>query len=129
MKLNFIEIGNRTGRTPEDVERLIIQVKESMIPKGKQIDVVEGNVTRWFSVTRKGVGLILTDHGPFHQFDFLVDDVWEKYSVIFRGDLDSDLMPIFRKPELLLIRVDSGCETGQVFGDRPRNAETNLYSQ
>ena len=118
MELNLAKIGGRTSRTPEEVGRLILQAKESMIPRGKQIDVIEDGVTRWFIVTRKGVGLILTDHGLFHQFDFWVDDVWEKYSVIFRGDLDDDLMPIFRKPELLLIRVDSGCETGQVFGDR-----------
>lgn len=61
--------------------------------------------------------IILTTDGYFHQFDFGIDDQWEKYSVIFRGSLGDDLMPIFTKPEMLLIRVDSGCETGQLFCD------------
>ncbi len=118
MELDFAEIGGRTGRNVDEVARLIAQAKDSMIPRGKQIAVTENGATRWLIVTRQGVGLIRTDYGEFHQFDFVIDDGWGKYSVIFNGELDADMMPVFKKPDLLLIRVDSGCETGQVFGDR-----------
>ncbi len=118
MELNLKDIGRRTRRTVREVSRLIAQAKESMIPKGKQIAVTENGTTRWFIVTRRGVGLIRTDYGEFYQFDFGIDDSWEKYSVIVNAEINGDLMPVFKKPDLLLIRVDSGCETGQVFGDR-----------
>ncbi|HUD02704.1 MAG TPA: orotidine-5'-phosphate decarboxylase [Candidatus Paceibacterota bacterium] len=118
MELNFEEIGNRTGRSAEDVARFIDQAKDSMIPKGRQIAVAENGATRWFIVTRRGVGLIRTDYGDFYQFDFSIDDSWVKYSVIVNAEINGDMMPVFKKSNLLLIRVDSGCETGQMFGDR-----------
>lgn len=117
MELDLQDIASRTGKTVAEIEREIALAKESMIPKGKQVYVTEASVTRWFIVTRKGVGVLLTNDGYFHHFDFAVEDQWEKYSVIFRGTLDDQLMPVFTKPEMLLIRVDSGCETGQLFCD------------
>lgn len=118
MELDFTEIGGRTGRSADEVAQFVDQAKDSMIPKGRQIAVTENGATRWFIVTRRGVGLIRTDYGDFYQFDFGIDDNWEKYSVIVNAELNADLMPVFKKPDLLLIRVDSGCETGQMFGDR-----------
>lgn len=118
MKLNRKSIGKRTGRTSREVSQLIAQAKESMIPRGRQIAVTENGATRWLIVTRRGVGLIRTDYGDFYQFDFSIDDNWEKYSVIVNAEINGNLMPKFKNKELLLIRVDSGCETGQMFGDR-----------
>lgn len=118
MKLNLRSIGRRTNRTAREVSRLIAQAKESMIPKGKQIAVTENGATRWFIVTRRGVGLIRTNYGDFYQFDFGIDDGWDKYSVIVNAEINGNLMPVFKRKDLLLIRVDSGCETGQMFGDR-----------
>jgi 3,4-dihydroxy 2-butanone 4-phosphate synthase / GTP cyclohydrolase II len=116
--LNLQEIASRTNRTIEEVQHLIDKAKQSMIPLGKQVSVTENGLTRFFIVTRQGVGLIKTDFGRFHQFDFGIDDAWIKYSVLFFGTLDDNLMPIFAHQELLLMRIDSGCETGQLFGDR-----------
>jgi len=118
MKFNLKEIAARAQLPVEEVQILINQAKQSMIPLGKQINVIEDGIIRWFIVTRRGVGLIITDFGEFHQFDFHIDDTWEKYSVLFFGEINYNLMPIFRDKELLLMRVDSGCETGQLFGDR-----------
>lgn len=118
MQLDLLAIAARTGKTEEEAERLVAQAIESMIPKGKQVHVSENGQTRFFIITRQGVGLILTDYGEFHQFDFVVDDQWGKYSVLFYGELDVNLMPVFKQSDLLLMRIDSGCETGQVFGDR-----------
>ncbi len=118
MILNLEEIAERTSTTVEAVRTLIAEAKESLIPKGRQISVTENGATRWFIVTRRGMGLIRTDFGEFYQFDFGIDDTWGKYSVIIKAKLDINFMPIFSGRDLLLIRVDSGCETGQVFGDR-----------
>lgn len=118
MELNLQEIASRTDRTIEEVQHLIGEAKQSMIPLGKQVSVTEDGLTRFFIVTRQGVGLIKTDFGRFHQFDFSIDDRWGKYSVLFFGTLDDSLMPIFAHQEFLLMRIDSGCETGQLFGDR-----------
>lgn len=118
MELDLQAIAARTNKTVDEIQSLISQAKQSMIPLGKQVSVVEGGTTRWFIVTRQGVGLIITDFGSFHQFDFNIDDAWGKYSVLFFGRLDEKLMPVFQNKELLLMRIDSGCETGQVFGDR-----------
>lgn len=118
MELDLHAIAARTNQTIDEVKRLINQAKNSMIPLGKQLSVVEAGATRWLIVTRQGVGTIITDFGEFHQFDFSIDDAWGKYSVIFFGELDGNLMPAFKNRELLLMRIDSGCETGQLFGDR-----------
>ncbi len=118
MQLDLQAVALRTGKTLDEVQHLIDQAKQSMIPLGKQVRVIESGVTRWFIVTRQGVGFIITDFGEFHQFDFNIDDTWTKYSVLFYGEISENLMPVFKSPELLLMRVDSGCETGQVFGDR-----------
>lgn len=55
MQLDLTEIGSRTGKTIEEVRYLITQAKESMIPRGKQVSVVENGQTRFFIVTRQGV--------------------------------------------------------------------------
>lgn len=118
MQLDLQAIAARTGKTTDEVQHLIEQAKQSMIPLGKQVSIVEDGQTRFFIVTRQGVGLLMTDFGEFHQFDFYIDDQWGKYSILFCGELDEHLMPVLKSPELLLMRIDSGCETGQVFGDR-----------
>lgn len=118
MELDLQAVAARTDRTVEEVQRLIDKAKRSMIPLGKQVSATEDGLTRFFIVTRQGVGLVRTDFGRFHQFDFSIDDGWGKYSVLLFGTLDDNLMPIFAHQELLLMRIDSGCETGQLFGDR-----------
>jgi GTP cyclohydrolase II len=118
VELDLQAVAKRTDRTVEEVQLLIDKAKQSMIPLGKQVSVAENGLTRFFIVTRQGVGLIKTNFGRFHQFDFGIDDTWGKYSVLFFGSLDDDLMPVFVHQEILLMRIDSGCETGQLFGDR-----------
>lgn len=118
MELNLKTVAARSNRTIEDVQHLISQAKQSMIPLGKQVSVVEDGATRWLIITRQGVGTIISDFGEFHQFDFRIDDAWCKYSVLFFGTLDSNLNPALENKQHLLMRIDSGCETGQLFGDR-----------
>lgn len=118
MKIDLEDVAKRCGRSVEEVLELIRLAKASMIPLGKQIRVVEKQEVRWLIVARQGVGIIQTEFGEFQQFDFLIDDQWGKYSVLYYGAIDDNLMPVFEQSELLLMRVDSGCETGQMFGDK-----------
>jgi GTP cyclohydrolase II len=67
-------------------------------------------------VVRVAVGPLLTKHGPFYAFGFTISDQWSEYVAIVKGDLDDDLNPVFRSNDLL-VRIDSGCGTGQVFGE------------
>jgi GTP cyclohydrolase II len=91
----------------------------SMVPHKKLIPVVEGKTAqRMLEVTRLGVGPLRTDAGNFWQFYFQVSDQWCEYAAIVKAQLDDSLMPVFRDSEDLLLRIDSGCQTGQVFGDR-----------
>ena len=92
--------------------------RRSLTEESARHEVTEGGVTRRLLVTRRGVGPIATPFaGEFFMFDFEVDDQWRKYSVLFKGEIDQHLRPK-HEPELpLLLRIDSGCETGQVFHD------------
>ena len=79
--------------------------------------IVENGRTHQLMVTREGVGPLLTKYGRFHHFAFQVDDSWRKYSALVMADLGADFRPEFKNPDKLLLRIDSGCETGQLFGD------------
>ncbi|MDR3125502.1 MAG: hypothetical protein LBU20_00275 [Candidatus Nomurabacteria bacterium] len=88
-----------------------------MAPLTKQVTVLEDGAVFSLAVTRKGVGPIQTKFGNFWQYDFLINDQWEKYSVLVKATIDpKSFQPVLRNKTLPL-RIDSGCETGQVFHD------------
>lgn len=90
----------------------------SMTPAASRVVVVEKGNAVALEIVRVGVGRMLTDYGPFYAFAFRISDLWADYTVIGRcAALDDDLQPIFDSSEILL-RVDSGCGTGQVFHER-----------
>jgi GTP cyclohydrolase II len=84
------------------------------------------SVSQWLSikkvnpvrhrVVRKGVGPITMLWGRFWLYDFEVSDHWKNYRVLWYGKVDQNLWPVFTKDQLFL-RIDSGCETGQIFND------------
>lgn len=113
------EIVRKSGKSFAEVTAFIELVKRSMEPLQKRIAVVETGITRFYSVERRGVGILKTIHGKFWQFSFAIDDQWEKYSVLVNAELDFETMtPVFSRKDRLVLRTDSGCETGQVFGDQ-----------
>jgi len=75
--------------------------------EGKQINV---------KVTRKSLGTIRTAYGNFYIYHFDVNDKWKEYTVILTGDIDESMKPVFNI-DCLLLRIDSACTTGQIFGD------------
>jgi 3,4-dihydroxy 2-butanone 4-phosphate synthase/GTP cyclohydrolase II len=103
--------------------------RRSLIEDAASIEVVEGGSQRPVRVTRRGVGPIKTPHaGEFFLFDFHVDDEWQKYSVLFKGSLGPRLEPIIVDHAAVSLRIDSGCETGQVFGDGSCECGAQLHA-
>lgn len=111
-------ISRKTGLSTDEVERMIERAKRSVVPQIKRIIVRERGRDESLVVVRHGVGPLLTKHGVFEQFDFSIDDRWVKYSVIVRAPLSDDFTPRFQfTAGSIKMRIDSGCETGQMFGD------------
>ncbi|TSC71700.1 MAG: Riboflavin biosynthesis protein RibA [Parcubacteria group bacterium Gr01-1014_38] len=111
------QIAARNNMAVEEVERFVAAIRQTMEPFTKRVLVRENGVDRWYAVERRGIGSLNTKSGKFWQFDFVIDDYWEKYSVIVRAQLNAEFMPVFQNKDQLVLRTDSGCETGQVFGD------------
>lgn len=125
--MNYDALARKYSITIEHIEESLERARRSLIPVTKRIEVVERGRSQVFEVTRRGVGPLKiqfgaeSDPGPvhiFHHFSFAISDRWEKYSVIAKADLTDGLDPSFQSHDGILIRTDSGCETGQLFGDR-----------
>lgn len=116
--LTVADICKKSKMSAEEVNAFLDLLKRSMEPLSKRISVIENGTTRYYAVERKSIGILKTEYGKFWQFNFAIDDQWEKYSVIVKAELDKNLLvPMFRDKDQLVLRTDSGCETGQVFGD------------
>ena len=102
----------------KQAKEIIGVIKSGMDPVVKSISVVEHGKKLCYSVKRKGVGPLNTEFGEFWEFAFEINDQWINYTVIVKADIDNkSLVPIFKKKNKLIVRTDSGCVTGQVFGD------------
>lgn len=119
-------------RSPLHVESIdcsspIVQAAaKAMSPRVLRTPVSESGSELILDVTRVGVGPLFTRAGQFHQFEFRVSDQWNKYVALVHADLDEDFMPVFRSQKLLL-RIDSGCETGQRYGDLTCDCADQLH--
>lgn len=122
------EILRKSGMSREDLAAFLDLVKRSMIPEGKQVGVREQGVLRYLTVVRQGVGILNTPFGKFWHYDFTINDNWRKYSAIVRGEIDTTrLVPLFSDADQLVVRTDSGCETGQLFKDHTCECADQLY--
>ena len=105
------DICKKARMSTEEVKGFLDLVKRSMLPFSKRISVIENGTTRYYSVERRGLGILNTTYGKFWQYNFAIDDQWEKYSVIVKAELDREnLVPVFTKTDQLVLRTDSGCE-------------------
>lgn len=112
------DLARRNSLSEVEVARTIETIKKGMEPESKRIPVTENGEKRYYEVVRKGIGPLNTKYGKFWEFEFTIDDNWETYSAIVKSDIDTDtLMPIFHDQNNITIRIDSGCKTGQTFGD------------
>ncbi len=70
------------------------------------------------TVTKTGIGPILTKYGRFFQMTFRVKNDKGIYFVIVKANIDrKTMLPVFNKKEKIFLRIDSGCSTGQLFHD------------
>jgi len=126
--LNVTDISRRANMSVEEVSAFLDLLKRSMEPFSKRISVIENGITCYYAVERRGIGILKTEHGKFWQYNFAIDDQWEKYSVIVKAELDDKLLvPAFKNKDQLVLRTDSGCETGQVFGDLTCECHDQLH--
>lgn len=116
-RVDLQEIALRNGVDLAEVKQIIASIQKGMKPVHKKFSVKEYGIEQEYTVIRQGVGNLNTPYGLFWQFDFFVNDRWKKYSVVVRGKLSADLTPQFGNPGRILLRIDSGCESGQKFGD------------
>lgn len=116
VEICMAEIAERTHVTIDDVRSKIERIKESLMPFKKQVTLIEGGSESTRNISRLGVGPLANGIGKFYLFDFQVDDDWQRYEVIYKGSIDDIRMPLLKEGSLLL-RIDSGCETGQKYGD------------
>lgn len=118
LPLTIAAIAQRANLSPEEVQSTLAMIRRAMEPASKRLSIIENGLKRFYTVERRGIGIVTTSFGKFWHYNFIIDDQWEKYSVIVKGGFDYDtLVPVFNSPDTLVLRTDSGCETGQVFGD------------
>jgi GTP cyclohydrolase II len=100
------------------LQKMIDMIKWGMEPLSKRIPVTENKSKQYYAVERRGVGILNTKYGKFWEFEFKIDDCWEKYTVIVKANINlNTLMPVFKRKKNLILRIDSGCKTGQLLGD------------
>lgn len=116
--LSINDISIKTKMSENEVSNFLKLIKRSMEPFSKRIIVFEDNILRYYQVERRGIGILNTEYGKFWEYDFAIDDQWQKYSVIVKADMDEELLiPVLKNKDQLVLRTDSGCETGQLFSD------------
>ncbi|HWA24070.1 MAG TPA: hypothetical protein VG734_00240 [Lacunisphaera sp.] len=86
-------------------------------PAQRTISILQAGSQRAYQVTRYGWGEIPTPYGEFQQLAFRVDDQWHDYHCLVKAERwTEDFQPVFCRPDNLLLRLDSTCIGGTVFG-------------
>lgn len=120
--MDYAEITHKYNLSIEDVITTVELARRSIVPRIKELEILEHGKLNYLTVNRIGLGplKIRLNGGKYtnlHLFDFKVDDKWQKYSVLILAPLTDDFLPDFQNKSNVVLRIDSGCETGQVFGD------------
>jgi GTP cyclohydrolase II len=97
-------------------------------PLTKIIPITSNGFQQNIKTTRVGCGPLITPFGPLWMIKFDVQDTWKEYNVLIRNDgFDvKHVIPNFIKDELIL-RIDSGCSTGQLFHDLTCECHEQLH--
>lgn len=116
------------GKTVDDITHLLTVVHLALAPVSRDYTIVEDGASKTLTVTRVGIGPIVTEFGRFWQVEFEVDDKWQHYEVLLKADLDRrTLAPIFDATKDIIIRPDSGCASGQRFTDLTCDCREQLH--
>jgi 3,4-dihydroxy 2-butanone 4-phosphate synthase / GTP cyclohydrolase II len=100
-----------------------------MIPTSQIMPVIEDGVMMDLDVSKNGAGPLKTPFGNIWMFNFRVSDSWQRYTALVKcQDIAPDtLLPVFRNPDHMMVRIDSGCETGQLFLDQTCECREQLH--
>lgn len=102
-------------------------ILSSLKPVVKRIVLTDKPYLRTYVVKREGVGTIKTPYGFFWLFDFSVNDRWKKYHVLVKGDVTEGYQLAFKDRDIVYVRMDSGCLTGQAFHDITCDCRQQLH--
>lgn len=113
------QLSRLTGKSPEKVEEVFRKTKVLLTPLTKNVDVaMEDGTSRTYEVSRVGGAPIETRSGNFWQYCVRVNDEWEDYRVVYKGVVDKELLMPVPDERTRLMRIDSGCFTGQVLNEK-----------
>ena len=103
--------------------------KRLMMPVKQTLSVIEQERGINLDVSRMGAGPLKTPFGDILMFRFQVSDDWQTYTALVKcqGVDPETLQPIFKNPDNMMVRVDSGCETGQLFMDQTCECREQLH--
>jgi len=115
---NIGTLRNKSGMSTQRINEFLGMLRRTLKPAPKSIKVIGTRAPRKYKVVRNGIGVLTTRFGKFWQYNFVISDKWRNYSVIVKADVDiRTFTPIFNNKKQLTVRIDSGCESGRVFGD------------
>ena len=111
------------------IDAELTAARAAMTPVTRLVQVSEGRAFMELAVSRRGIGPIKTQYGDFYQVHFTLNDRWRDYQVIVSCQgLGPGFTPIFRAPDQLLLRIDSGCCTGQTYLDATCECREQLWA-
>ena len=97
--------------------RILELARRAMVPATQEIIVIQKGKEQAYRVTRRGWGDLPTKYGDFQQLAFHVDDEWREYHCLVKAPIWTDeLQPRFHRPNDILLRIDSACIGGMIFG-------------
>lgn len=96
--------------------KTLLSARAAMIADRTVESVVEEGIPRELAVTRIGSGPLRTAAGDCQQVEFRTSDRWEGCTALLFGELEGDEQ-LRADGEPVTLRIDSGCATGQLFGD------------
>lgn len=102
-----------------------------MITQYIETSIIQNNIPLTYNIISAGI-LELSDidkNKTGRLYHIQVNDEWRDYYVLYIGPLDDDKMPSLNKimpSKDIIVRIDSGCLTGMVFGDRTCDCHEQL---
>jgi 3,4-dihydroxy 2-butanone 4-phosphate synthase/GTP cyclohydrolase II len=118
------KLSEKYGIKEEEIINQLRIANAMQSPEHKQVIVSNEP----YNVVRTAMGPVVNESGRFYQIDFDVDDKWNKYMLLVKSELSvsEPYLPVFDRGKPVYLRIDSGCEPGQVFYDKMCDCKQQL---
>lgn len=121
------EISTSLGVRGDKLTELLELIRKAQVPLAREFEVLEAGARRVVRVERRGVGPLEPPFGDFWNFEFFLDDGWGSYQALVKAELNyRTLLPAFDYNREIVLRTDSGCSSGQRFGDQTCDCQAQL---